>query len=98
MADLPWREPEVTVLILQQRPEVVREVESVEVDEALVEVVFSSLLVVSFSDEPVVRSGRLSSVVSRCPSGVVSRWCLVVSAKCPSLVVRICWPSMVVSK
>ena len=60
MADLPWREPEETVLILQQRPEVVREVASVAgrlgaVEEALVEVVL--LLVVSFSAEPVVRSG-----------------------------------------
>ena len=60
MVDLPWREPEETVLILQQRPEVVREVASVPgrlgaVEEALVEVVL--LLVVSFSAEPVVRSG-----------------------------------------
>ena len=29
MADLPCRDPEVTVLILQQRPEVMREVASV---------------------------------------------------------------------
>ena len=73
MADLPCREPEVTVLILQQRPEVVREVASVAVEEeATAEDLFPSA-VVSFSAETVVSSGWLFSVVSRCPPGVVSR-------------------------
>ena len=59
MADLPCREPEVTVLILQQRPEVVREVASVAGWPLVVVVVEVEevLAVVSFSGEPVVRSG-----------------------------------------
>ena len=74
----------MTVLILQQRPEVVREVASV----ALVEDLFPSA-VVSFSADLVVSSGWLFSVVSNCPPGVVSRSCpsFVVTAKCPPLVV-----------
>ena len=64
MADLPCRDPEVTVLILQQRPEVVREVASVaglsDVVVVVVKVVAEEgLAVVSFSGEPVVRIGRL---------------------------------------
>ena len=65
MADLPCRDPEVTVLILQQRPEVVREVASVAgLSDVVVVVVVKvvaeeGLAVVSFSGEPVVRSGRL---------------------------------------
>ena len=87
MADLPCREPEVTVLILQQRPEVVREVASVAVEEEAEDL--SPSAVVSFSAELVVSSGWLFSVVSWCPPGVVSRSCpsFVVSAKYPSLVV-----------
>ena len=65
MADLPCREPEVTVLILQQRPEVEREVASVAgwllvvvvVVVVVVVGVEEGLAVVSFSGEPVVRSG-----------------------------------------
>ena len=62
IAYLPCREPEVTVLILQQRPEVEREVASVAgwllvVVVVVVVGVEEVLAVVSFSGEPVVRSG-----------------------------------------
>ena len=57
LADLPCREPDVTVLILQQRPEVVMEVASVAVEEEVTAEDLFPSAVVSFSVEPVVSNG-----------------------------------------